>query len=75
MSEKATARRRPMQAKRTQTPIRYRKARADATVGGIVARIAKKFGLPVGALRIVHPDGRKIRSDATVAKLKEIWDA
>lgn len=59
---------------RNQTPIRYRKARADASIGSIEAQIVKKYGLPEGSVRIVGPNGRKIRSDATVDRLRRRWN-
>lgn len=58
---------------RVQNPIRFRRARSDASLGTLQAEIEKKFSLPPGSVRIVRPDGRKMRSDATVRRLKAVW--
>lgn len=55
-------------------PIRYRRARSDASLGTLQEEIEKKFGLPPGSVRIVRPDGRKMRTDATVCRLRTTWD-
>jgi hypothetical protein len=59
---------------RAQNPIRFRKARADATIQTLQAEIEAKYGLPTGSVKIVMPSGRKQRRDATVRRLKENWD-
>nr|WP_280177504.1 ankyrin repeat domain-containing protein [Microvirga pakistanensis] len=60
-------------ATRQEMPTRYRKARADATLGGLQATVETTFGLPSGSVRLINPDGRKLRSDATVGTLRKAW--
>ncbi|MEY9543114.1 hypothetical protein ABIE85_006174 [Bradyrhizobium diazoefficiens] len=60
---------------RTQHPIRFRKARADATIATLQAEIEMKYGLPPGSVKLVMPNGRKQRRDSTVRCLKENWNA
>lgn len=60
---------------RMQHPIRFRKARADATIATLQAEIETKYGLPPGSVKFVMPSGRKQRRDSTVRCLKENWDA
>jgi len=57
----------------TDKPRRYRAARIDGTVGALELRIAKVFDLPQGSIKIVGPDGRDKRSDATVGSLLTEW--
>ena len=51
-----------------------RAARTDATVGTMEKKIANHFKLPAEAVKLVRPDGRKFRSDATVASVLSTWD-
>jgi hypothetical protein len=60
-------------ALRTEKPLRYRRARSDGSVKALAASIESERGLPTGSVRIVGPDGRKIRSDASVAALRKRW--
>jgi hypothetical protein len=62
-----------MRKSRVQRPIRFRKARADASVQTVLATIEKQLGLPAGCVMIVMPSGRKQRHDATVNRLKKNW--
>ena len=55
-------------------PRRYRAARIDGTVGALKLRIAKVFDLPRGSIKIVGPNGRGKRSDATVGSLLAEWN-
>lgn len=64
----------PLRATRQLMPSRYRRARADATLGGLQETVEVTFGLPSGSVRLVNPDGRKLRSDATVGTLRKNWD-
>lgn len=61
--------------KRTEKPIRYRAARDDGTLGALAKNIAKKFNVPAGCLVFKRPgaSGRRMRSDATVAALRDLW--
>lgn len=58
---------------RTQTPSRYRRARADSSLATLQRSIERDYGLPAGSIRIVRPDGRKVRSDARVGHLRREW--
>jgi len=57
-----------------EEPIRFRQLRSDAKVGSACAELERKLGLPAGSLKLVKPDGRIIRSDATVGTLRAAWD-
>ena len=46
----------------------------EEQVGALESRIAKVFGLPRGCIKIVGPDGKDKRSDATVTNLLVEWD-
>jgi hypothetical protein len=45
----------------------------EEQVGALESRIAKVFGLPRGCIKIVGPDGKDKRSDATVNSLLAEW--
>jgi hypothetical protein len=60
--------------KRNQNPSRYRKARSDASVDSIQLTIEENYGLPSGSVKLVNPNGRKIRSDATIGTLVSNWE-
>lgn len=64
----------PEDKQRNQNPTRYRKARNDASISSIQKTMEKKFGLPEGSVKLVNPNGRKIRSDATVGTLVSNWE-
>jgi hypothetical protein len=59
--------------KRTATPIRQRKAKADGSIGTLQKTIEKNYGLPAGSIKVVYPSGRKARSDADVGALRDHW--
>ena len=59
---------------RTQNPTRFRKARNDASVGSIQKTIEENYGLPTGSVRLVNPNGKKIRSDAIIGTLISNWE-
>lgn len=58
---------------RTQTSLRHRRARSDCSVKTLERVIERVFDLPPGSVRIVRPDGRKMRSDAFVDRLRKLW--
>lgn len=58
---------------RYQTPTRYRRCRSDATVDSLRRSFAEMMGVPEEALWIVAPGGRKVRSDASVGHLRNLW--
>lgn len=59
--------------KRPQSAKRYRKARSDASIESIQQTIEKEYGLPPGCVKLVKPNGKKIRADATVGTLCKKW--
>jgi len=68
------AKKTPLQPKtNTSTPIRYRKAKPDASIESIQKQIEKMLGLTVGSVKLVYPSGRKVRIDSTVGALRTHW--
>jgi hypothetical protein len=63
-----------MEKRNKENARRYRKARADARVGSIIASIEKNYGLPVGAVLLVLPNGRKARTDGKISNIRKKWD-
>lgn len=59
---------------RSDTPVRFRAARADAGVGTIRATIESVFGLPAGSVALCGPDGKSLRADATIRTLRKRWE-
>ena len=59
---------------RTSSPIRFRAARSDASIGSIRQKIEKIFGLPEGSVVLCGPDKKGLRADATIATLKKRWE-
>lgn len=59
---------------RTQHPARYRRARSDSSLATLQRSIEGNYGLPAGSVRLVRPDGRKVRCDATVRHLRRQWE-
>jgi hypothetical protein len=51
--------------------VRFKRARADACVQSIQASIESDYGLPTGSVRLLRPNGRAKRSDATIGSLRE----
>lgn len=56
--------------KRQASPRRYRQVRDDASIAAAERCIAKTMGLPEGSIKLVRPNGRKARSDASVKSLR-----
>jgi hypothetical protein len=54
--------------------IRYRQLRADAKIAAVTADLERKLGLPFGCIQFVKPNGKRIRTDATVGTLRAEWD-
>lgn len=63
-----------VRAARTEQPIRFRAAKADAHLSSMQATLEKTFGLPAGSVRLVYPSGRKARSDSTVGTFRDHWE-
>lgn len=59
---------------RNPSPLRFRAARSDTTVGVIRAKMEEIFGLPEGSVALCHPDGKHMRSDARISTLRDSWD-
>lgn len=62
-------------AVKKESPVRYRAARVDATVGGIIKRIEKDFKLPNGSVKLVLPSGRKAHLDGHISNLLNKWNS
>lgn len=58
---------------RLQPSLRHRRARSDCSLKTLERVIERVFDLPAGSVRIVRPDGRKMRSDAFVDRLRKLW--
>lgn len=56
------------------TPVRYKAARVDASVGSIAKRIEIDYKLPAGCVALVLPSGRRMRRDAKIRALLAKWD-
>jgi hypothetical protein len=54
-------------------PTRFKKANANATASSIERTIESTYGFPAGSVKLIRPDGRKLRSDATMAGLRAQW--
>jgi hypothetical protein len=59
---------------KAQTPVRYRGARADASVGSICRRIERDYKLPEGSVRLHLPSGRKAHVDGSIHNLLTKWE-
>jgi len=59
---------------RGSVPSRYRRARADATVGTIRKTMEEIFGLPEGSVALCGPDGNPLRATAKIATLRKRWE-
>jgi hypothetical protein len=53
--------------------LRFRQARADASVGSIRSTIEQVFGLPEGSVQLVGPLGKILRTDAKISTLRKQW--
>jgi hypothetical protein len=51
----------------------FEKKRDDGSIGALEREIESVYGLPKYSLRLVKPNGWKIRSDGTVATLRKAW--
>jgi hypothetical protein len=56
------------------TPVRFRAARKDATVGSIVRGIERAYKLPEGSVRLVLPSGRRAHVDGKIENLLKRWE-
>ena len=60
--------------KKSRTATRKHVLRSDASIRAGQKTIAAVFGLPREAARLVKPNGRRMRSDASVQALLRAWD-
>ncbi len=59
--------------KAAQRKPRMRAARTDSRIATLVREIGRRYKLPRGSVRLCRPNGRRMRSDATVSALLAIW--
>lgn len=52
---------------------RKRSIRRDSCVGSTEREIARVFGLPEGAIRLINPDGSDARSDKLIRAFLADW--
>ena len=52
---------------------REKSLRNDSSLTNAAKQIEMYFNLPEGCIRIIKPNGRKMRCDATVKSLREEW--
>lgn len=50
-----------------------RRARSDSRLKRLYRRIERRYGLPRGAIKMTAPNGRTVRSDATVGRLRKLY--
>lgn len=53
---------------------REKSLRNDSSLTNAAKQIEMYFNLPEGCIRIIKPNGRKMRCDATVKSLREEWN-
>jgi hypothetical protein len=61
-------------ATKKQKPVRYRGARADASIASIIRRIECDYKLPEGSVRLYLPSGRRAHVDGSIQNLLNRWD-
>lgn len=59
--------------KRKLTPLRFKRVKSSAKLAGVQKTVEVILGLPEGSVRFVTPKGKKVRSDASVKKLRSHW--
>lgn len=52
---------------------RFRKARSDASIGRMKQTIELMLGLPTGSVLLCGPNGKGLRSDASIGTLRKRW--
>jgi len=55
--------------------IRQKKLRNDSSLGTAAKTMEKTLGLPEGSVRLVKPNGRKMKGNASIETLKKAWQA
>lgn len=61
------------QVKRSLKGLRYQRAHGDGSLRTIKKHIEKIYGLPEGSVQLVKPDGKQMRADARVGRLRKVW--
>mgnify|MGYP000411231334 CR=1 FL=1 len=64
----------PEVSTRNSSPVRFRAARSDTTVGVIRTKMEEIFGLPEGSVALCDQDGNPMRGDAKIGTLRKRWD-
>jgi hypothetical protein len=59
--------------KRPLKGLRYQRAHRDGALRSVKKHIEKTYDLPAGSVQLVKPDGRRMREDAKVSRLREAW--
>ncbi len=62
------------QAKRSLKGLRYQRAHKDGSIKTIKKHIERTYGLPPGSVQLIKPDGRRMRADAKVSRLRKSWE-
>jgi hypothetical protein len=74
MARSTSRNRRPRARTHTpHEPIRTRRLRKTALVALAERNIAKLLGVPVNSIRFVHPSGRFVAFNATIAGVRRAW--
>lgn len=60
--------------KKAESARRHRTARRDASPIAVRKMLAGLAGVPVDAIQLVYPSGRKLRSDSDIGKLRRSWE-
>jgi len=61
-------------SKRKMKGRRFTKAHRDGKINTIKKNIAKTYDLPEKSIRFVKKDGRQMRGDAKISKLRSAWE-
>lgn len=59
---------------RNQNPKRFKKARADASIGTIQNTVELVFGLPKGSVYLCDVNGDALEANSRISDLREIWE-
>jgi hypothetical protein len=60
-------------AKRALKGLRYQRAHRDGSLKTIKRKIEETFDLPTGSVLLMKPNGKVMRADATVGRLRKSW--
>lgn len=65
----------PAGKERRQSPKQRRQVRDESSVGYVIRSIAREYGLPEESVHLVLPWKRKARTDSSLSRFKEHWQA